>query len=195
MNEWWDGLSAALRVHYAIGGISTAVVLLQLLANLVGLAPDADMEVGDADMGDAGAHPGGLHLISIRTVSAFFVGFGWGGVVAIEQGASPVLVTAVSVATGAVFVAVVFLLMRALAGLRHSGTLDYRNAVGQVGTVYLPIPAEGTAGGQVEVMIQGRQVVAQAQARPPGAIARGAKVRVVDVVGGTCLVVEPLGAA
>jgi membrane protein implicated in regulation of membrane protease activity len=85
-----------------------------------------------------------------------------------------------------------FLLMRSMMRLQSSGTLNYQNAVGEVATVYVTIPAEGKAGGQVEVMIQGRLSVAEALHKGVTAIAPGTKVKVVEMIGRSTLVVEPL---
>jgi NADH:ubiquinone oxidoreductase subunit D len=46
--------------------------------------------------------------------------------------------------------------MRALFSLRSSGTLDYKNAVGKIATVYVTVPPNHNGGGQVEVLIQVR---------------------------------------
>ncbi len=113
---------------------------------------------------------------------------------ALQRGVGQPWVIAWASLAGCVFVAVVFYLMKSLYGLRHSGTLDYRNAVGQVGTVYLPVPATQAGSGQIEVMIQGRLVVAQAMTRALARLENRSKVRVVDVVGPTGLLVEPLAA-
>ena len=86
----------------------------------------------------------------------------------------------------------VFFLMRFLYGLRASGTLDYRNAIGQVGVVYLPIPGGMAGPGQVEVTVQGRLRVVQAFTREAGRIPNRARIRVVDVMDQNTLVVEPL---
>lgn len=194
MTEWWSGLGMEIQIYYALGIAATAVVVLQLLLTLIGLG-DHGADAGDADMGGPVEHPGGLQLLSVRTVSAFFVGFGWAGVAAIQHGWGGLAAALPAAGSGCVFVAVVFFLMRSLYGLRHSGTLDYRNAVGQIAAVVLPVPAALAGSGQIEVMIQGRVVVAQAQTRGAARLENRAQVKVVDVVGPNRLLVEPIGPA
>ena len=94
--------------------------------------------------------------------NAFFTGFGWTGAAVLAGGHSLTLaiisasVVGVSVLVG--FVA----MMRWLHGLRSEGTIDYKNAVGQVGSVYVPIPANRQGIGQVEVLVQGRMSTVRA---------------------------------
>ena len=47
--------------------------------------------------------------------------------------------------------------MRGLYSLRADGTIDIRNAVGSIGSVYLPIPPHREGTGQIQVMVQGRE--------------------------------------
>jgi hypothetical protein len=143
-------------------------------------------------MSGAGEHPGGLHILSIRTVTAFFVGFGWTGVIAVENKLPLAGTLAVAVLVGTLFLYSVFSVMRSLSRLRDSGSLDYRNAIGKVGSVYLPIPANRAGPGQIEIMVQGRLAVVQAYTSASQRIENQAKVRVVDLVDQQTLLVEPL---
>ena len=95
---------------------------------------------------------------------------------------------------GVLFTLVVFYLMRFLYSLQHSGTLDYQNAVGEIGTVYLPIPAAMGGNGKVQVTVQGRLRVVTALTRSQARLENQARVRIVDVLDENSLVVEPLSA-
>jgi hypothetical protein len=85
--------------------------------------------------------------------------------------------------------------MRTLYSMRYSGTLDYRNAVGQVGNVYLRIPAAMAGPGQIEVLVQGRLRTVQAFTRAGRQLANNERVRVTDLMDETTLLVEPLDGA
>lgn len=189
MEAWWDSLTTALQVFYAIAFFTTAIMVLQLLAAILGLG-DVDVDAG-FDHAD-GVGDGGTHLLSVRTVIAFFTGFGWGGLVALRQGLSLPAAILVAVATGGALMMTVFLLMRGLYSLRYSGTLDYRNAVGNVGNAYVSVPGAMAGPGQVEVLVQGRLAVVKAFTRAPETIPTRAPVRVVDVLDQQTLIVEPL---
>ncbi len=183
-------MSYELHIFYSIGILATVVLLLQMCLMLVGA--DHDMHVGDADMSGAGEHSSGLHLLSIRTIVSFFVGFGWMGVVALKRQMSLPATIAMAVLVGGVFMFLVFYLMKSLHSLRSSGSLDYRNAIGQTGSVYLTIPANHAGPGQIEVMIQGRLSVVHAYTKSGQPLANSSKVRVVGLIDQQTLLVEPL---
>jgi hypothetical protein len=185
---WWTELAIAHKVFYAIAIATSAVLVLQLILSFFGLDGDAD---ADFDAGDAG-HGGGVGILSVRTVTAFFTGFGWGGVAALEAGIALIPSVLLAVAAGGVLMGAVFALMRGLYAMRYSGTLDYRNAIGVAGSVYLPVPAAMAGPGQIEVRVQGRLCVVQAFTRAPAKIPNRARVRVVDVLDQQTLLVEPL---
>lgn len=190
MEAWWVSLTAPLQVFYAIAIGTSLLLLLQLLLMVVGFDADAH---GDFDA-DADATGGG-HVLSVRTVTAFFVGFGWTGVAALERGYGVTVSILLAVAVGGVFMLGVLVLMRSLYGLRYSGTLDYRNAIGVVGSVYLRVPAAMAGPGQVEVLVQGRLQVVQAFTRSPHPLPNQSRIKVVGVIDQSTLLVEPLDGA
>ena len=185
MEAWWATLNEPLRWFYAIAITTSALMVFQLILMMFGM--DADDFDDPGDSGDAD-----VHVLSVRTVTAFFAGFGWTGVAALQSGASlPKALIAASL-VGAMFMGGVLLLMKALYSMRHSGTLDYRNAIGEIGSVYLRIPPAMSDPGQVEVTVQGRLRVVEAFTRATAQIPNQARVRVVDVMDQNTLIVEPL---
>jgi hypothetical protein len=188
LDAWWNSLETALQVYYGIAIVTTFLLLLQLALAMFGVDHDADF---DADVG-MDVHDSGLGILSVRSVTAFFAGFGWGGVVAIREGASVPMATTVAVLSGGVLMAMVVGLMRGLYAMRASGNIDYKNAIGAVGNVYLPIPAAMEGPGQVEVLVQGRLAVVQAFTRAERRLPNRERVRVVDTLDSQTLLVEPL---
>lgn len=189
MELWWSSLTTALQVFYGIAIATSVLLALQLVLLLFGF--DGDHDAGDYDAGD-GAHEAGVGVLSMRTVTAFFTGFGWGGVGALQQGFTLGAAVVIAVVSGGALMTAVFFLMRGLYSMRYSGTLDYRNAVGQAGSVYLPIPGAMAGPGQIEVLVQGRLCVVQAFTRAAEKIPNQARVKVVDVLDPQTLLVEPL---
>lgn len=186
MELWWQSLNLELQIFYGIGIAALVALALQFAMLLFGGLDDA------ADGMEVGEHGSGLGLFSFRGITAFFLGFGWTGVIALKAGLSLATAIALGLLCGTVLMFAIFLLMRSMMRLQSSGTLDYANAVGEVATVYVTLPGEGRAGGQVEVMIQGRLTVAEALQKGSAAIAPGTKVKVVETLGRSTLVVEPL---
>lgn len=151
MNEWWQTLSDVSRIFWCIA-ITASIFQLLMFAGSFFTSHDFDHS---PDGGD-GSSTEGMKLLSIRAITAFFVGFGWAGALFMGNGTSVLTATIIAVVFGFIFMAIIFLMMRALVSLKASGTLDYANAIGQTGQVYVTIPARRGGQGQIEIMIQGR---------------------------------------
>ena len=182
MEAWWGSLETSLRIFYAVGIGSAAVLAIQAVMMLFGL---------DGDGGDLDSEVGDASILSVRTVTAFLVGFGWTGVAAIQAGLSVALASIAGLLVGSVFMAAVLFMMRLLYSMGSEGTLDYHNAIGVLGKVYLPIPADMERPGQIEILVQGRLRVVEAMTKEGESIPRHAQVRVLELVDPTTLLVEP----
>jgi hypothetical protein len=191
MSAWWNALSLEQQVFAAIALIGSALLAIQVLLMLIGLE-HSDLSVGDADTGGAGAHASGLSFLSIRSLIAFTVGFGWTGWGLSHSGYNTLIAVFAALAVGLLLMATVVTIMRSLVKLTYSGSLDYRNAVGQVATVYMAVPAAMAASGQVEVLVQGRIITAQAMTKATAPLAPRTKATVVALVDRSTLLVEPL---
>lgn len=188
MTEWWNSLLLEKQIFYAIGLISLAILLIQILLTLIGIDHSAD-----ADFSGAVDHDSGMGLLTVRTVTAFFVGFGWTGAILLNRGYGTVAAIFAGAGVGAAFLLVTWLLIRGLLQLQSGGGgIDYNNAVGGVGRVYVTIPGAEAGGGQLEVMIQGRLVIAEAYTKAPSNLKPDSKAKVVGVIGSSTLLVEPL---
>ncbi len=187
MSDWWNSLLIEKQIFYAIGIFSLAVLLLQILLTLIGVGHH------DADFSGHGDHDTGMGLLTVRTVTAFFVGFGWAGVIMLNKGYSMIAAIGAGAGTGLAFLLTTAFLIRNLLRLQSSGgNVDYNNAIGSVGTVYVTIPGAETGGGQVELNIQGRLMMVGAYTKAASALRPNSKVKVVGLIGGSTLLVEPL---
>jgi hypothetical protein len=198
MMDWWNALALDLQVFYGIGILATLLLIIQLVMTVLGAEGDAPLEGMDGlDLPEGPAavdveHGDGLGLISTRTVVAFLAGFGWTGAIARGGGMSVAAAALVGLVVGFVLMLLVFWLMRGLYSLRQSGSLDYRNAVGETGTVYVSIPPAGEGSGQIQVLVQGRLATVAAATAGAQRIPSGAQVRVVKLLAGNTLQVETI---
>jgi hypothetical protein len=197
--SWWNALTIDLQVFYALGALGTGLLIIQLIMTVLGAGHDglagADGIAVDHALPDAGAgleHGSGLGLVSTRSVIAFVAGFGWTGAMARQSGWAMPTSVAAALAVGFGLMFMVFWLMRWLYSLRQSGSLDYRNAIGATGTVYVTIPAAGHGSGQIQVLVQGRLATVAAAGSGPQPIAAGRAVKVVQLLTGNTLLVEAL---
>jgi len=190
MENWWDALNLERQIFYGIGILALFGLGVQVLLSLFGGVEDHhDFAGGDGHLAD---HSSGLGLFSVRGITAFFLGFGWTGAMMLKAGHSLLAAIGAGFLVGGLFMVGIFLLLRSLLKFQSSGTLRYTNAIGQIATAYTTIPGDSKAGGQVEVMVQGRLITAEALHKNPSDIKPGTKVKVIEVLGATTLIVEPL---
>jgi hypothetical protein len=106
-------------------------------------------------------------------------------------------VPSLAIALGAGFLALylVAYLMTAMSRLQSRGNIDFRNAVGERGRVYLRVPGSKAGLGKITLALQGRTIECKAVTRGAD-IPSGSDVRVVAVTADTLEVepvVEPVG--
>lgn len=187
MIDYWLNLEPAERTFTGIGIFSSLILTIQMGMVMLGGAVDMP-EAEIAETGEGGASG----IFSIRTIGAFFAGFGWAGAAMLQAGNSVGAATFVATLIGSAFLGVIIYLMSYLHSLRQEGTLNYSNAVGNVGNVYLPIPPKRRGMGQVEVMVQGRLRIVQALSDSDKKIGNRVAVRVTDTIDEQTILVKPL---
>lgn len=192
MIDWWHSLGEhtahpqGLKIFYGIAIVSGVILSIQMVLTLIGA--DTDFDVDGMDVGETGD----TGLFSIRSVGAFFTGFGWTGVAMLQNGHGTGAATFAATAVGLVFLGMVFYLMRYMYSLREEGTLDYSNAIGEAGNVYLPIPPKRKGMGQVEILVQGRMRTVRALTDHDKKLGNRTAVRVTALVDQQTLLVESL---
>ncbi len=173
MDVWWSALPGIEQFFYGVAFVASLVMIIQLVLSLVGMAHGADADFGGDTGGDFGgdahfdfdsgvetdhvvSHDGGIGILSVRTIIAFFVGFGWGGIALYDATGNAALSLLVAALIGFAFMMIAFWLMNSIFKLREAGNIDYANAIGCTATVYVSIPAKREGAGQVQVTVQGR---------------------------------------
>ena len=138
--------------HAAIGGLASAIFLLQTL----GMGEDGgDADSPDADFGEIHDHaPGFSGYLSLRNFVGFFIGYGWVTLASLLSGVAPGLSSAFGIAAGVVFVLASLLLIRTFLGFQEDGSLKLNNLIGSRASVYIAIA--GSGGGQGKVMADTR---------------------------------------
>jgi hypothetical protein len=188
MNAWWEQLTPLLRIFWCIALFASILQILMFLGSLMGAGHDFDHDVHAAGAtGNAGAQ-----ILSVRTLVAGMVGFGWSGVLMLQSGADSGVAIGVALLCGVLFMLLVFGVMRFLFSMRADGTLDYKNAVGVTGRVYFTVPAHRSGTGQVEIMLQGRMIVATAETNSLTPLVPQSPVRVSAAESDNTLLVEPV---
>ena len=206
MAEWWYSLGLASQILYCIAIPSTLILLIQTILMFLGfdeeIDSDVEVDLSEPDVGDGvfgdnsveGFEPasdmGSLHIFTFRGIIAFFVIFGWVGVVMQSFEVNlPITITVAAICGLATMIGIAFLL-RLVMRLKNSGTTDNRNAIGAAGKVYLTIPPSRTGEGKINIMLQGAYVERNAVTDETESIPTGCEIIVVGTSGETSLVVK-----
>jgi membrane protein implicated in regulation of membrane protease activity len=176
----------------------------QLLSTLLGGFGGAEhVDTGGTDVHDVG--PAGGHdvqestvhgadsmasfkLLSVRSVTAFGLLFGWAGILYTRAGTSVDRTLIYSVLWGCVGMAIVSALFYFLMRMAETGTRRLETCVGQRATVYMDIPKGGT--GQVRTMVSGVISFVNARSVSDEALAAGTPVVVKRLLDANTVEVE-----
>lgn len=129
-------------------------------------------------------------VISFRTVVAALCFFGLAGLIADSAEATAPVAVSAAVASGLAAMFGVYFLMHWLYSLRTEGTVRIWSAVGRSGTVYVPVPANKSGSGKIQINLQNRTMEYLAMTAG-GHLPTGAKVVVTDVITSDTLEVQP----
>jgi len=121
---------------------------------------------------------------------AFFAIFGWTGLALVDSGAGIFLVVFLSTFAGILMMVVMASLYYFMSKLQSSGTLKLENAIGQVGEVYISIPAKKGGSGQVTIKVQGSIRTLEAMTDELEDIKSGVLVEVEDIISDRYLLVR-----
>jgi len=186
--EQWSGLPAAQQVFFGIGLLAGVVSLILGVMSAVGLEHHDVVDLPDAIGWDAG----GGGIFSVKPLTGFLLGFGWAGGIALGSGLGILAATAIAVGAGLSVMGLVVGLLRLILGMRSDGTARISDTLHESGTVYVTVPPDRQAGGQVTVHFRGRQETYMALNRSNRPILSGERVRVVEVLDSQTVLVEPL---
>jgi hypothetical protein len=172
--------------------VGTAFFTLRTVVMLVG--GDADSGAGGVDVdvdatdvdsltetGEEGDSAFAFKVLSMQAISAFLMGFGWGGLGALlGSGLAPVTSVAVGLVAGAGMTWLLAKSLRFVYGLQSTGNLPMYRALEVEGSVYAQIPAVGEGRGEVRVVIDDRERYYRATT-DGRALPTGARVRVIGI--------------
>ncbi len=181
--------SFSLKLFEGIGFFGLFLIVLQAIFGLF-VGHDGDTTV-DAHVDTQGGHGGYASYLSLKSISAMLLGFGFGGAVILRAGYPPAFAAFGGLAIGVVISASYITLMKTLNNLKSDGTAILAQAVNRTGTVYLSIPGEDNGSGEIQVSYGGKLQNVRAFTKGP-ALASGTSVRVLALRGELAVIVEKI---
>ena len=217
LSTWWGSLDIFTQALYCVAIPSTLILVIQSVLIIIGLGDGApDINVSDTsgldmpgcdcagcDITDAmdasgstdivnPADAGALHLFTFQGIVTFLCVFAWAGILTyMGCGLIPVALI-VGFVLGAAAMFGVAKIIQLMGRLAESGNIVAKKYLGETGTVYIPIPANGKGTGKVNIALGERYVEFEAITEEAIELKSGETVRVTDVRSETTLVVEKI---
>lgn len=136
--------------------LGTTFLLIQLVLGEIG--GDGSFDI-DLDVDTHADHPGAeFGILSIQSLSAFFMGFGWMGLAAyrfLDVGFTGAALIAVISGVGIAWLMI--WLLRSFLKLQNNTNVSISQAVGLIGEVYATVPPAGEGRGEIILVINQSQ--------------------------------------
>lgn len=190
MEEWFAALSYFEKIYWVTALIGSVIFVILVILTLVGgEVDDIDGDVDAEIDGDSGI---GFQFLSFKNLMGFFTIFGWTGISCIDAGLSKIPTVLISVVCGLLMMLAMATLFYYLSKLQSSGTLKLKNALNQIGEVYLTIGASRSNMGKVSITVQGTLRELDALTDEKIDLVQGNVIKVKDVTDNGLLIVELL---
>lgn len=192
LNHIKEFLFGDYKVYLGLAIFGSVIFLIQLIVSMFMGSGDADVD-GDGDV-DFGEHAdsgfGEFRFFSLRSIIAFIMFFGWGGVIAWQHGVRGFACFSIAMAAGLSMMLITALMLYFLLKMQHSGNMLPEEFIDCTGTVYLKIPAGRVKIGKVTALVKGtsQEIIAIADEE----IERGASVKIVKKVDGRRFLVKKI---
>ena len=191
MIELFNSLEPLQKFFWTIACCASLVFIIQTIMTFIGLGTDADVDAGPMDGSVDSIEDGALSgVFSFRNLVNFLLGYGWAGVLLIDDLEKRWLLQLVAIAVGVLFVLAFVFMFRQVMKLSHDGSFRMQEAVGLKADVYLRIPAARSGRGKVQVSVKGSVHEIDAMTDNETEIATGGQVQIVDVLGDDLLLVK-----
>ena len=188
MVEWFSNLELFPKFYWIISLIGSLIFVFIIIATFIGIDGADDFDDIDTNIdADAGI---GFQFITFKNLIGFFTIFGWSGIACIDAGLSNSITIIISSFSGLVMMSIMAAMFYFMKKLNNSGTLNYKNAIGAIGEVYLTIGANRTRMGKVHIRVQGALRELEALSDSLTEVKSGTIIKVVDVTNNGILIVN-----
>lgn len=188
MEPFFSSMPLMEQTYWIISMVGSGIFIIIFALTFIG-GGDADMtdDMTDFDADDGGV---GFQFFTFKNVIAFFTVFGWTGLICLEQGYTNSTTIIISTIAGLIMMVLTTLLFFWMASLSASGTLKIKNAIGEIGEVYLPIGEKRSSIGKIQIKVQGSLRELDAITDAEDILKTQEIVRVTEVVSSEILLVE-----
>lgn len=194
MIETFQTLETPLQIYWILAGISSVIFIIQAIMTFVGFDSDSDLDLADApdeipESGDSDFDSDGFHLISVKTIICFILGFGWTGVLFWDTFDNKIWLGCLAAVVGFIFMSLIAFLLFQVRKLDKDNSFRIEKVIGTNAEVYLRIPGGRKDTGKITVSLNGSMHELEALTEGDE-IPTGAKVLITDKVDAETVIVE-----
>ena len=195
MFETFKSMDGMLQVYWILAAVSSIIFIIQAIMTFIGFDADSDVDMSTApdqipESGDAAFDAAGFHLVSVKSVICFILGFGWTGVLCWNYIPNHVLLGLLAVVVGLIFMSLIAFLLFQMMKLNRDNTFRVEQTIGLPADVYLRIPGNRKQTGKITVSLNGS--THELEALSDTDIPTGAKVRIKEIVQAETVLVEKI---
>lgn len=195
MFETFKSMDGMLQVYWILAAVSSIIFIIQAIMTFIGFDADSDVDMSTApdqipESGDAAFDAAGFHLVSVKSVICFILGFGWTGVLCWNYIPNRVLLGLLAVVVGLIFMSLIAFLLFQMMKLNRDNTFRVEQTIGLPADVYLRIPGNRKQTGKITVSLNGS--THELEALSDTDIPTGAKVRIKEIVQAETVLVEKI---
>jgi hypothetical protein len=187
--EIFDSLEPLLRTFWFIAIPTSLIFIIQVVMTFMGvdaadgIEPDFNSNLDGADAP--------FQLFSLRNLINFLLGFSWAGISFFNIISNGPLLILLSLAVGAFFVYMFFLIIRQIQKLAEDNSFKITNTLHKTADVYLTIPGNKNGKGKIMISVKGAFHELEAMTEQDK-ITSGSVVKVVRIESGNILIVEKI---
>jgi membrane protein implicated in regulation of membrane protease activity len=188
-------MSTLEQVLFVLASSSTAIMIIFLILLLFGFETDEfdGADIPDMDVDGINDDPisgiAGLKVLTLRGVLVFIAMGSWTAFLLVD-GLDIWLALLIGVIVGVIAAYLQAIAFRATLKLESVGNIDYENAIGKTGTVYIRIPKKRSGKGKISLIIQDRLVEVDAVTEEDNDLLPKASIEVVGLLDSATLIVK-----
>lgn len=190
MKEFFESMDGVQQFYWYIAIGASVIFIIQTIMTFIGADSDGGMD-GDFD-GSMDGVDAPFQLFSLRNLINFLLGFGWTGASLYGVISNNIVLGLVAFMVGLIFIAIFFVLMRALMKLSEDNSFKIEDTIGKIADVYMNIPASKKGRGKVFVSVKGSTHELPAITAVDEDLKSGSLVKILGLEGDV-LIVAPLG--
>lgn len=185
--EILENLEPLLKTFWFVAIPTSIIFLIQTIMTFLGVDATDGLEADfDGNLSDVDAP---FQLFSLRNLINFLLGFSWTGISFYTTISNPILLVAISLVVGILFLYLFYIAMKQIQKLAENNSFNIQNTLNKTAEVYLTIPENKTGKGKIMISVNGSFHELEAMTESEK-IQSGAIVKVVKIENNNILIVE-----